>query len=57
MDDEDSEAGGSGGCLYQRGTAGPMGSILLSSSMEEIHQEIPVCPEGVYFDDAVVALK
>lgn len=45
------------GCLYQKESVGPMGSILLSCSMSEIHQEIPVCPDGVYFDDAVEALQ
>lgn len=45
------------GCLYQKESVGPMGSILLSRSNSEVHQEIPVCPEGVYFDDAVAALK
>lgn len=45
------------GCLYQKDKVGPMGSILLSRSISEIHQEIPVCPDGIYFDDAVAALK
>ena len=44
------------GCLYQKESVGPMGSILLSRSMTEVHQEIPVCPDETYFDDAIAAL-
>lgn len=48
---------GYGGCLYQRVNMGPMGSILMTSSVYDIFQEIPTCPDGVYFDDAVAALQ
>lgn len=45
------------GCLYQKAAAGPMGSILLSKSVNENHLEIPTCPNGKLFDDAVACLK
>lgn len=34
-----------------------MGSILLSKSVNENHLEIPTCPNGKLFDDAVACLK
>ena len=44
-------------CLYQKESVGPMGSILLSKSLDEVHLEVPVCPDGIFFDDAVEALQ
>lgn len=45
------------GCLYQRGKVGPMASIFLTRSMTIVNQEIPPCPDGIYFDDAVAKLQ